>query len=425
LTPGAAASGGPHPRGRRRPLAAALLALATWGALEALAQAALVAFACLRGLEAPVAARFSLHPTPRSRIPRILAGGELYYPLDPDLGWTVAPGGRARRYRANSQGIRADADYAPTPPPGVLRIAAFGDSFVHGTEVGNEDTWPARLAALRPGLEVLNFGVGAYGVDQSYLRYLRDGVGFEPHVVVIGFMTENVHRSVNDFRPFYAPRLFEPRSKPRFVLREGELVLLPNPLRTREDYRALLENEPEVIERLGRDDYYYATLWRETPFSFLPSVRLARFLRSAWSRTRTIADGRYNPRSEAFEVTARVLEAFYDAALERGSLPVVLVLPERSDFERRRDGEGAVYGPLLERLAAGGIASLDGLACFEPPGRRRAIVFMGGGHYAPAMNAALADCLLERFDRRGWLSRQDLPRALAAARAARRATPPR
>jgi hypothetical protein len=403
----------------RDALAWAALALSTWVAIEALCAGTLAALVRLRGVEVPSAAPFRLERGPRARLERILAGQEPYYPFDAELGWTVRPNGRLPLYRANSQGIRADADYAPEPPPGIVRIAAFGDSFVHGTEVANEDAWPARLAALRPDLEVLNFGVGGYGVDQAYLRWRRDGRPFSPHVVLIGFMTEDVHRSVNRFRPFQAPHHLEPRAKPRFALRGDELVLLPNPLPDLAAYRQLLDDEPRVIERIGDGDAFYEALWRRDPLSALPSARLLRFARVAWAPERTLVDGRMNPRSEAFEVTARVIERFHDEALAEGSLPVVVLLPTRGDFERRGAGRGKAWAPLRERLGADGIATVDGLDCFERPGQPRTLVFMKGGHYGPPMNAVVARCLFDFLGARGWLSHAGIARGVAAARAAR------
>jgi hypothetical protein len=405
----------------RSTLGWAALAAGTWIAIEALCAGALFAVAQMRGIPVPSATPFRLAPEPRARLERILAGREPYYPFDPELGWTVRPGGRLPLYRANSQGIRADSDYALLPPPGAFRLAAFGDSFVHGTEVANADAWPARLAALRGDLEVLNFGVGGYGVDQAYLRWRRDGRPFHPHVVLIGFLSEDIHRSVNRFRPFQAPRHFEPRAKPRFALRGGGLELLPNPLPDLDAYRELLAREPEVIERIGRDDAFYESLWEPHPLSFLPSARLARWARAAWSPQRTIAAGRFNPRSEAFEVTARVIELFADGALAEGSLPLVVLLPTREDLERASERGNAAWAPLGERLERGGIATLDVLDCFARLRPRPAFVFMKGGHYGPATNALVARCLFDALDARTWLSRAGIDRALAQARAARAA----
>ena len=396
----------------RKAAAWAVLVLSAWAAVEALCQAALFAVAALRGLPTPVSARFRLEAPVRRQLERMLDGEPLYYALDAELGWTVRPDGRLPLYRANAQGLRADRVYAERPPPGTLRIAAFGDSFVHGSEVANQDAWPARLERLRPDLEVLNFGVGGYGVDQAWLRWRREGQRFEPQLVLIGFMTEDIHRSVNRFRPFLSPQQPEPRAKPRFVLRDaGGLALLPNPLPTLDAYRALVADEAAVLPRVGRGDAFYQALWRPTPLSILPSLRLARFARFALSPARTIVDGRFNPRSEAFEVTARVIEGFHAEVRAAGSLGVVLFLPTREDFERRRDRRGDAWAPLRERLGRDGIESLDVIDCFERPRFLRAVVFMKGGHYGPATNRVVARCLLEAFEARGWLAHAQRDRA--------------
>jgi len=400
----------------RVPLAWGLLLLLTWGAIESACLGALWAFR-LRGHHAPLEARFTLGDDTRRRIPRIVQGREQYYPHDALLGWTAKPGGSTRLYHANAQGMRADREYAPFPPAGVVRIAAFGDSFVQGNEVANPDAWPAVLEGLRPGLEVLNFGVGAYGVDQSLLRYLRDGIRFRPHVVVIGFMTENIHRHVNRFRPFYSPRPYSPWAKPRFALQGEGLVLVPNPLPRRRDYRSLLRDEEATLARLGSGDYYWERIWRPVRLGFLPSARLASFLAASWSDTRTLIGGRYNPRSEAFEVTARLLEAFSDAVLEAGALPFIAIFPQRSDLEAVWDGKPRPDQPLLDRLAARGLVHLDLSDCFErTPGP---VSFMPSDHYAPTTNQRVARCLLVALEGAGALDAAGTLAGLRSRRAAR------
>jgi hypothetical protein len=402
----------------RTSLAWGLLLLLTWGAIEAACLGALWVFE-QRGYRVPLEARFRLGDDARRRVPRIVGGREPYYPHDSLLGWKTKPGGSTRLYRASTQGIRADRIYAPFPPAGVARIAAFGDSFVQGNEVANPDAWPALLEGLRPGLEVLNFGVGAYGVDQSLLHYLRDGTRLHPHVIVIGFMTENIHRHVNRFRPFYSKRPYSPWAKPRFALQGEGLLLVPNPLPRRRDYRALLRDEEAALARLGAGDYYWERIWRPTRLAWLPSARLASWAAASWSDTRTLVDGSYNPRSEAFEVTARLLEAFSDAVLEQGSLPFIAIFPQRSDLEAIRAGKARPHQPLLDRLAARGLAYLDLSDCFEQtPGP---VEFMPADHYAPATNRRVAGCLEVALDAAGALDASAIDAGIRSRRTARAA----
>ncbi len=58
----------------------------------------------------------------------------------------------------------------------TLRVGVFGCSFVYGAEAAPGQDFPSQLQRLfetdgQPRVEVLNFGVGAFGVQQSYLLW--------------------------------------------------------------------------------------------------------------------------------------------------------------------------------------------------------------------------------------------------------------
>src|SRR5438045_4886239 len=105
------------------------------------------------------------------------AAGQYLAP-DPDLGWTVRPGGRSADglYEANVDGARAPSSttYGERPARGRVRVVTVGDSFTHGDGVRFDETWQRQLQGRRADLEMVNLGVPGYGTDQSYLRWLRD-----------------------------------------------------------------------------------------------------------------------------------------------------------------------------------------------------------------------------------------------------------
>jgi hypothetical protein len=123
---------------------------------------------------------------------------------NPVLGWSTKPLVHTQQVRTNSQGIRSEHEYSRDVPSHVIRVSAFGDSFTFGSDVANADTWESQLEEQDARFEVLNFGTGAYGLDQAYLKYLQDGVPFHSDIVIIGFMSENIYRNLNVFRPFYS-----------------------------------------------------------------------------------------------------------------------------------------------------------------------------------------------------------------------------
>lgn len=144
-------------------------------------------------------------------------------------GWTLAPNLRSvpvfgnKRLSSNSAGLRGQREFAIPKPAGVTRIALLGDSFTFGEEVSDEETFAQQIERLAPGVEVLNFGVHGYGHDQMLL-YLREAVArYRPDVVLVGHVTDDSLRNVTAFRDF---------AKPRFRLRNDELVLEGTPVPT-------------------------------------------------------------------------------------------------------------------------------------------------------------------------------------------------
>lgn len=124
---------------------------------------------------------------------------------DAQLGWVNRPNldlpdlyGRGVGFRTNGQRFRADHDYPPEPPAGISRIVCSGDSFTMGHSVGDRDAWCALLATLTPGVETVNMGMAAYGIDQAFLWYQRDGAVLRHDLQVFAFITSDFERMAYD-----------------------------------------------------------------------------------------------------------------------------------------------------------------------------------------------------------------------------------
>jgi len=342
----------------------------------------------------------------RAHLRAMLRSGDgWYHRQDALLGWVTRPSGRLSApgipvATQNAQGTRALHDYAEHPPADVLRVAAFGDSFVHGDEVGDGEEWAALLERSRPGLEVMNFGVSGYGPDQAFLRWRRDGVRFRPDVVVIGYMTENLLRTQNVFRPFYERGSGFRLSKPRFRLVDDELVLLPNPLATRADLEALLRDPVEVLGQLGHDDAFYAgSGLHSSRLDFLPSVRLLSLVPSALDARRRERDLSASPDGEAFRTTRAILLAFCREVRESGSTPLVSVFPNESDLQALRRGGARSWRPLVEDLRRGGCPTVDLADRFGSDGAAIPLrELFGRWHYSATGNRIAAAGIGEAVD---------------------------
>jgi hypothetical protein len=316
----------------------------------------------------------------------------------PVLGWRYAPHFRDNLSQMNSKALRSNREYTARPPDNVLRIAAFGDSFVYGSEVDNASAWPAVMESQHPDLEVLNYGVGGYGVDQAYLRYLLEGKDLSPKVVLIGYSPDDINRTVNVYRRFLTD-LDSALIKPRYVLdADGSLSLLEMPARL-EDYQRMLE-EPSRAKRFGQHDYWYTKCMYENPlYDWVATLRLSCTL-AAWTYRRHLdpdrpIDGQfYNVNSRAFKIQAALFRRFSDAVRKSGASPLVLVLPDEKSIQRVRQGQPAIYEPLLAHMRAHSIDYVDAAAAFlaiEPASPRGTKDwFAPQGHYSRKGNQIVA-----------------------------------
>ncbi len=337
-----------------------------------------------------------------------------YLTYSPTLGWTIKKYGATRSlYRANSQGIRANKDYPLTVLQNTIRISSFGDSYTHCDGVKNEDTWQEKLGGINRTLEVMNFGVTGFGLDQAFLRYQQDGVSYQPDVVFIGFMTENIFRNVNVFRPFYQPQGGLPFTKPRFSIQDDRLVLLKNSMRELSQYTELLTHPEIVLPKLGAHDYFYHIHYKQGFFDFLPSVRLIKMESFKIIRKYIFDDiiddssdyasihGYYNENSEAFLVTAGIFDEFYRNAVSHNSIPIILVFPNTWDIIRYRANGTKAYTPLLTYFDMKNYQYIDLLNAFDIYGKEFEVKDLCAGHYSVLGNEIVARYIGEYLEKNG------------------------
>src|SRR5262249_1678204 len=256
-------------------------------------------------------------------IPR-LGADEIRFALarrSPRLGWgppAAAPG------RATGPRPRPDPASRAARAPCV---SVYGDSFTLG---GADDaTYPHHLAVAL-GCPAANFGVGGYGSDQALMLFrAQRGLDRAP-VVVLGHLSENVMRNVNQYQRLLYPasRL---RFKPRFLLAGRELRWLRIPVQDAADYRAVADDPARFL-------VHDAFVDRPRPH-FPYSVQLLRWLVTdsyvrARVRGRPWHAGFYaaDHPSGALPLTVRILARFAEEARADGRTPVVFLLPMRSDL---------------------------------------------------------------------------------------------
>ncbi len=120
---------------------------------------------------------------------------------DRDLGWKLRPGHEGIwgdvEVSINNKGLRGpEIPYERTA--GQPRILFLGDSVTFGYRLAPyEKTFPSRVggliqAELGVGVEIINSGVGGYSPWQEFLYLETEGVRYDPDVVVISFVLNDV-----------------------------------------------------------------------------------------------------------------------------------------------------------------------------------------------------------------------------------------
>lgn len=199
-------------------------------------------------------------------------------------------------------GIRLHGGGALAASPVVL---AVGDSFTFGSDVGDGDSWPARLQVVS-GLNVINGGVFGYGIDQAILRAERLTAVFAPDAIILGFIADDMQRV--ELSVMYGV------AKPVFAIGEGGLERL-NPV---------LDPAPRPahwLTRFTRDVFGYSIFFHHRFKQFFPQ-----FWMSGMSNVRVHEHGA--------EVACALLQKFAAIAGPRKVLLVQYELREIAAPER-------------------------------------------------------------------------------------------
>jgi hypothetical protein len=256
--------------------------------------------------------------------------------LIPDsiLGWAPNPYYKSddELYIYNNAGIRTDDLLVKYEKKEKLRIAIFGDSYAHGDEVNFRNTigyyLESELQKANIDVEVINFAVSGYGMDQAYLRYRKIKDEYNPDIIILGVQFENVKRHINLLRPFYYHTTDIPYSKPRFIIQTRELQLISNPIKN-------IENTEEIISKfedweLANFEGFYSSD-NYNP-SFIYYCKTISFIGSALSQIFSEIDY-YTPNSESYKITLNIFENFKSSVVDDGKLFIPVHLPVKNDFD--------------------------------------------------------------------------------------------
>ncbi len=137
---------------RRRLARGAVVLVAVWGLVEGVSLIGVAVAPRLTGLHVRTSSDIL---SEQSRLISLIVADSSRIVVDSVLGWRYAFRDGTNG-TLSSQALRTTRTYSPNAGPDHLRVAAFGDSFVFGSEVNVDETWPARAEVHDSTLEVLS-----------------------------------------------------------------------------------------------------------------------------------------------------------------------------------------------------------------------------------------------------------------------------
>ena len=180
---------------------------------------------------------------------------------DSELGWIRKPNtehsefGKDGKtlYHINSKGIRVNPGHEKLPEV----ISCYGDSFCFCRQVNDSETWEWYLSKLTK-TNVLNLGVGNFGLDQTLLRLKREYPKNKTKIVIICVVPSTIVRILCAWKHYNEyGNIFG--FKPRFEIENGKLKLIKN----------IIDNEKKIFElekylpEIQKHDYFYKTKFKK------------------------------------------------------------------------------------------------------------------------------------------------------------------
>ena len=198
--------------------------------------------------------------------------------MDEELGWVRKPnsfgqevgrGGQTTTFSINERGARTN----PSFDDRSSEILIVGDSYAFCRHVNDTETWPHIVQNLL-NLNTLNFGVGNYGADQAVIRMKRELPKSQAKLVILLVVPETlcrVHSVWKHYSEFGNTFAF----KPRFFLKNDELVKYDNPVNSK---KAFL-NYKSYLEEIQAFDFFYRTKFLKHILTFPFTFSLLRTLK--------------------------------------------------------------------------------------------------------------------------------------------------
>ena len=186
---------------------------------------------------------------------------------DPIIGWDRKKnktgfeiGEKKTFFEISKKGYRGKSKYKKTG------ISVFGDSFAFCRYVNDNETWESFLEK-KLKLNIHNYGVGNFGLDQSYLKFLKYKSNIKSKIVIFNVVPETIAR-INSYWKHYREFGNILGFKPIYELKKKKLILKKMPLKKNFTQKQI----HKIIPKIRKFDIFYTSKFLKYKFTFPHSL---------------------------------------------------------------------------------------------------------------------------------------------------------
>ena len=237
-------------------------------------------------------------------------------------------------------------------------IDVYGDSFTYG-HPNEVYAWPSQLSSLVK-CRVRNFGVGGYGSDQAFIKFLSKNN--HSNIVFLNHLSENIIRNINQFRNFIYSRT-EYAFKPRYIIHKNKLKLVPIPNIKEKNINDFLEYPNKYLY----NEYFLPD--GESGIQHLKFPYILNVVKSLnhWhlkskillSPSRLVDFYSPDHKSQGLKITYEILYSFYTKAKSQGLEPVLTIFPTCGDLKYYKKYNKYPYENLIKILKKKELRHID------------------------------------------------------------------
>ncbi len=182
-----------------------------------------------------------------------------------NLGWDLKKGTfgleetnkKKTYYKISNKGYRVDPNKFKNS-----KVSVFGDSFAFCRYVNDDKTWQKFLGEDLQ-TNVRNFGVGNYGLDQSYLKFKTTKLDAGTKTIIFNFVPHTMERLYSYWR-HYSEFGNIHGFKPMFLFKNNKLYLQGNILK--KNYK--IKDIKSKIDLIQKKDVFYNLRFKKRIFKF-------------------------------------------------------------------------------------------------------------------------------------------------------------